>query len=774
MLDNVIEFLINGDSSDANRAFGELNGAISGAVKILGALGVAFSAVKFADFIQKQIDITDEFSKMSQRTGVAVTTLSQLDHAFNLAGLSSADMETSFKFLNKSMDEAKQGNDAAIISFESIGVTMEDLKTKSPDKVLLQIADAYTKIEDPVARNTMLLEKFSRAGTKLAPAFAEGAAGIEKLMKQADDLGLTIDEEFGQSAERFNDNMSNIGEMAAGAGRSIAKMLLPILNDTIEALFNFGDTAEESILPWGKIFVVTVGSIANILLGFKSVVSNVITFVVGGFTMLGGILGAVGASIGQILEGDFKGATETLAAGWEDAGRVGEDALGKIENELNTTGTAILNINRYMDEYDQNIKKAGETTKEASKFSLNPISKQAAADLEAYRLKQIAFIDGLIKSEASASQNKIALLNAEAAHQRNIMKELRLEGANLVKAQEALDKWYATSKVSIQEEMLSKLGASDEAYRNILKGKAQEDANRMVQAGLTQIEADQFLKATLLQQQIDFDALRLEQQDLIYATENEKALVNDEINQARLQLAESRGLITKQQHADALVQMELTKQSKLGNIHATAELNRLLVSKMTFGQQLAFTSQALDSISGLMQSQSKEGFRIGKAAAIAQAVINTYTAATGAYASASAIYGIGWILGPIAAAAAIVLGMQNVNKIRSQQMVGQAHSGMTSVPNEGTFLLSKGERVLQPEQNRDLTNFLDNRDATGAESGGVHIGTLSIEITVPNGEGLRNMTRREWEDIVSDKVIPALNVLDRKGVRPDANQRLGR
>jgi hypothetical protein len=192
---------------------------------------------------------------------------------------------------------------------------------------------------------------------------------------------------------------------------------------------------------------------------------------------------------------------------------------------------------------------------------------------------------------------------------------------------------------------------------------------------------------------------------------------------------------------------------------------------MTFGQQLAYTSQSLDSISALMQSQSKEGFRIGKAAAIAQAVINTYTSATGAYASASAIPIVGWILGPLAAVAAIALGMQNVSKIRSQQM-GQAHAGMTNIPSEGSYLLDKGERVIQPEQNKDLTNFLAGTG--GGEGGGVTIGSLSIEILVPNGEALKNMTRREWEDIAAERIIPAMNVLDRKGVRPDSVQRYDR
>ena len=61
-------------------------------------------------------------------------------------------------------------------------------------------------------------------------------------------------------------------------------------------------------------------------------------------------------------------------------------------------------------------------------------------------------------------------------------------------------------------------------------------------------------------------------------------------------------------------------------------------------------------------------------------------------------------------AMAVAQGAANVAAIQ-----GVAHGGLDNVPNEGTFLLNKGERVLKPSQNKDLTNFL-------ARSGGASVG----------------------------------------------------
>lgn len=42
-------------------------------------------------------------------------------------------------------------------------------------------------------------------------------------------------------------------------------------------------------------------------------------------------------------------------------------------------------------------------------------------------------------------------------------------------------------------------------------------------------------------------------------------------------------------------------------------------------------------------------------------------------------------------------------------LVGIAHSGLSSVPREGTWMLDGGERVVAPEQNQDLTAFLSGQ-----------------------------------------------------------------
>lgn len=96
----------------------------------------------------------------------------------------------------------------------------------------------------------------------------------------------------------------------------------------------------------------------------------------------------------------------------------------------------------------------------------------------------------------------------------------------------------------------------------------------------------------------------------------------------------------------------------------------------------------------LMTSKSKSMFQVGKAAAIAQTIIDTYAAAMASYKALAGIPIIGPALGAAAAAAAVVTGMARVSAIRSTEFNGGATTAtpvfaanpVTSLPIGGTTL----------------------------------------------------------------------------------------
>jgi len=124
-------------------------------------------------------------------------------------------------------------------------------------------------------------------------------------------------------------------------------------------------------------------------------------------------------------------------------------------------------------------------------------------------------------------------------------------------------------------------------------------------------------------------------------------------------------------------------------------LDRLNIKALEFGDTLTGwaesarpTTEALVGIFQNIGEAAGEGSALMKAASITATTIKSYEGATAAYASAAAVPGIGFILAPIAAAAALAAGLANVSKIASLAV------GTTRVPTDQIAQLHRGETVL--------------------------------------------------------------------------------
>lgn len=125
-----------------------------------------------------------------------------------------------------------------------------------------------------------------------------------------------------------------------------------------------------------------------------------------------------------------------------------------------------------------------------------------------------------------------------------------------------------------------------------------------------------------------------------------------------------------------------------------------------------------------------------------QATAMNFMAGLNAFASTAAIPVVGPALAPGAMAAALAISSPLATgaiTAASMSLAGMAHSGLDYIPQEGTWLLDKGERVLSPRQNEDLTRFLAAVDSGSgrAGTGGFNPGTGKVELQF-NFTGLQN------------------------------------
>lgn len=228
---------------------------LEGAVKMLKQLGSyllpAITLGTIVGFVHHSLEAADGLQKMSIKTGVAVEDLSRLGYAAKLADTDLGAINLAFKNVARGADEALGGNVQLRKSFGDVGVSMEDLKHKSPKDLFLQIATGLAAIQDPATRGTRAQELFGRSANQLLPLLKDLAGdGFKKLSQEAEKFGQVVAGETAEKAEAFNDNMTRMKTLTSGVANLLTEQLLPAMlpiTDSLIDLEKYSGKAETSL-----------------------------------------------------------------------------------------------------------------------------------------------------------------------------------------------------------------------------------------------------------------------------------------------------------------------------------------------------------------------------------------------------------------------------------------------------------------------------------------------------------------------------------------------
>ena len=149
-------------------------------------LGAASGALALVKATSEHITETDRWAKS---LGIGTQALLQWQYAATKAGLSGDNIADIFKDLNDKIGDAvlnKSGEAAQAL--DTLGLSAQKLQALSPDKQLLAISQAMQGMN--TAQKTNIYESLGNDLSKLMPLLDNGAEGLHKLQQAAIDNGI--------------------------------------------------------------------------------------------------------------------------------------------------------------------------------------------------------------------------------------------------------------------------------------------------------------------------------------------------------------------------------------------------------------------------------------------------------------------------------------------------------------------------------------------------------------------------------------------------------
>ncbi|SYU14545.1 Prophage tail length tape measure [Klebsiella pneumoniae] len=652
--------------------------AAVGTAAAAAAIGVGAASISLVKNTSEQITATDRWAKSLK---MSTQDLLSWQFAADKAGLTGDNIADIFKDINDKVGDAvlnKSGEAAQAL--DTLGLSAEKLAQQSPDKQLMAISEALQKIPSQAGK-TNILESLGNDLSKMLPLFDNNNEKLKQFIQLSKDFGVAPPQEDIDNLVKVNQFFQDIESSAQGLKIEIASGLAKVDLSPIQDGLN--DIREVFTDP-------------AVLSGLAKLV--------GGMAELVGWMGKLSSESANFISHILEVPDRFKAGGWYEFEK--NQRLGAIADTLQSDLGVITKPSSNSDLPINNLLLPGESNQKQTKKPDAEAKKLESAykAVEQSYLKQIALVDQLTGKTKDATE--VEKLHFDLASGRligiNKEQQIRLEGLAT-----EVDKYTALSKFrDLQDDLLT-------PEEKLLKTtKERFEVLKNIQ-GMTGISPDEYKKAAKAISKASFsDAPKFSGLDPMFGGESgELKKVDDAQKEQEKWYQNQLDLLDQNRQARSDLndewdarELELKKKHQEEMNKLDEARNQLMLSSVVdgLGSMVDLTRTAFGEQSGVY----KAAFAVQKAAAIAQSVIAIQQGIAMAAANP-----FPYNLAAMASVAASTAGI--VSNIAA---VGMAHDGIDAVPETGTWLLQKGERVVTANTSAKLDATL-NRVAQQSTSG---------------------------------------------------------
>ena len=224
--------------------------AFQSVVAAAGAVKDAFNAVTDTissavstvyDLAASQAAAADQIGKTSSLMGMQVGELQALRSAGQHAGMSIEGVDSALEKFSINTGKAAAGEKAQIDLFNALGVATKnaDGSLRNQTDLLMDVADAYSKLTDSQDRNRVSQALFGRSAVQMSALLKDGSAGIRDAVAQYELTGAGYTEQQTKQAAEFNDKLQTMHEYIAGIKNQLFFALVPAFSKLFDGVSSF-------------------------------------------------------------------------------------------------------------------------------------------------------------------------------------------------------------------------------------------------------------------------------------------------------------------------------------------------------------------------------------------------------------------------------------------------------------------------------------------------------------------------------------------------------
>lgn len=726
------------------------------AAKVGAAIGAATAAgiTALAALTVSTVRNANEIANLASVANASTTEFQKYAAGAKLVGIEQEKLADIFKDVNDKVgDFLNTGGGALADFFENVapkvGVTADQFRNLSGPQALGLYVSSLEKAKVSQSDMTFYLEAIASDATALLPLLRNNAEGFKTFGDAAQAAGAILDEKTIKSANELKAATWLVEQSTTGLKNQLTSALIPVLSDFATKLLDVSEDGT-SMVAVGEFLVTTLKLVAGAAVA-----------TVGAFQLVGKSIAGAAAVASSAFEGITWLEIASGPAGWAKRFVQNLDGVkastSVFAEDMVGSGKKIVEVLEFIGnagtgDVNGRVKELAKLLDELRKKNKTGTFEAPGKEAEAAAKRQQQAVASLISSlqlEAAtvgmtANEQKLYRLQLDGATASQLAQaKAAIETVESFKQQQKAQEDYRklVQDLRTDEERLLDTTKERLAVLDAMQGLSDEERNRVA----SRIVSDSFsappsfggADAVVAGPQGELDKIdkaeeELEkwyqtQLDLLNASREAKAELTAQWDEQELKL--------KQEHEEALAAIERSRQQVTMSANEQFFGNLSGLARTFFGEQ-----------SGLY----KAAFVAEKSYAIAKTLLNAPKTASDAYAAMAGIPVIGPALGIAAAAAAVTAQLAQVAAVKNVNLSGQAHDGIMSIPEDGTWNLKKGERVTTAETSAKLDRTLDDVRSNQGQSGNTTVNIVENKARAGQVERRRDGRQEFLEVFVAD------------------------
>lgn len=195
-----------------------------------------FGAQAITGFIKNSVQAGAAIADLAKNVGISAEALQELQFVFSQTGSSAEAVEGVLRAMTKFMADLSRGGKDSVAILQQLGLSFNQLRTQSPDQLMVTFLDALTRIENPLQRNATAMAIFGKSAQELGQVAQLGAAGIAKLREEARATGQVASNEAIDQMDELGDKITQLETAARNAGINIASKLTPAMDALMKTI----------------------------------------------------------------------------------------------------------------------------------------------------------------------------------------------------------------------------------------------------------------------------------------------------------------------------------------------------------------------------------------------------------------------------------------------------------------------------------------------------------------------------------------------------------